>query len=173
MSYEFKSTIDGFKSTSCEFKSTSYEFKFTKEAPIQSITDIALLGFSLILLPGMFISYCTIIYFFVYIYIYIFSNVYISVNTIFQCSCLSFGWEIGHPLSMYAARGMEVVIQKGERDITLHVYVRTYTISFHVFVIWYLVLFVVIWICVILFNTYVQLFLKKFFGTTLRRKQLL
>ena len=142
MSYEFKSTIDGFKSTSYEskstsykfkitsyeFKSTSYEFKFTsykfkftsqktkstsykikstsykikstseiakrkleevkrknselkniefhdftvsneffftKEAPMQSITDIVLLGFSLILLPGMFISYYTIIYFFV------------------------------------------------------------------------------------------------------------
>ena len=76
MSYEFKSTIDGFKSTSCEFKSTSYEFKFTKEAPIQSITDIALLGFSLILLPGMFISYCTIIYFFVYIYIYIYIYIF-------------------------------------------------------------------------------------------------
>ena len=32
---------------------------------MQSITDIALLGFSLILLPRMFISYYTIIYFFV------------------------------------------------------------------------------------------------------------
>ena len=26
---------------------------------------------------------------------------------IFQCSYLSFGWEIGHPLSMYVTKGME------------------------------------------------------------------
>ena len=52
----------------------------------------------------MFISYYTIIYFFVKNF---FSNVYISVNTIFECSYLSFGWEIGHPLSMYVTRGME------------------------------------------------------------------
>ena len=69
---------------------------------------------------------------------------------------------------MYVTRGMEGVIQKGERGIKLHVYVRTYTISFHVFVIWCLVLFVEICICVILFNTYVQLCLKEFFGTILR-----
>ena len=41
------------------------EFFFTKVDHVQSIADIVLLGFSLILLPGMFISYCTIIYFFV------------------------------------------------------------------------------------------------------------
>ena len=44
---------------------TKQEFFFTKVAPVRSITDIVLLGFSLILLPGMFISYYTIIYFFV------------------------------------------------------------------------------------------------------------
>ena len=44
---------------------TKQEFFFTKVAPIQSITDIVLLGFSLILLSGMFISYYTTIYFFV------------------------------------------------------------------------------------------------------------
>ena len=83
---------------------TKQEFFFTKVVPVQSITDIILLGFSLILLPGMFISHYTIIYFFVNNF---FSNVYISVNTIFECSYLSFGWEIGHPLSMYVTRGME------------------------------------------------------------------
>ena len=77
---------------------TKQEFFFTKVAPVQSITDIVLLGFSLILLPGMFISYYTIIYFFVKNF---FSNVYISVNTIFECSYLSFGWEIGYPLGIY------------------------------------------------------------------------
>ena len=62
------------------------------------------MGFSLILRLGMFVSYYTIICFLVKNF---FSNVYISVNTIFECSCLSFGSEIGHPLSMYVTRGME------------------------------------------------------------------
>ena len=44
---------------------TKQEFFFTKVVSVQSITDIVLLGFSLILLPGMFILYYTIIYFFV------------------------------------------------------------------------------------------------------------
>ena len=58
----------------------------------------------------MFIAYYTIIYFFVKKF---FSNVYISVNTIFKCSYLSFDWEIGHPLSMYVTRGMEESHPKG------------------------------------------------------------
>ena len=41
------------------------KFFFTKVDHVQSIADIALLVFSLVLLPGMFISYYTIIYFFV------------------------------------------------------------------------------------------------------------
>ena len=36
-----------------------------------------------------------------------FSNVYILVDTIFECSYLSFSWEIGHPLSMYVTRGID------------------------------------------------------------------
>ena len=32
---------------------------------------------------------------------------FFSVNKIFECSYLSFGFEIGHPLSMYVTRGME------------------------------------------------------------------
>ena len=141
-------------------------------ALVQSITDIVLLGFSLILLPGIFISYYTIIYFFVILFL----NIYISgisVITIVEWSYLYFGWEIGHPFWRYVTRRMEGVNQKGERGITLHVYVRTYTISFHVFVIWCLVLFVEIRICIILFNTYVRLYLKGFFGTTLQQKQFL
>ena len=49
---------------------------------------------------------------------------------------------------MYVTRGMEGVTQnayrcvQGEKGIALHVYVLTYTISFHVFVLWCLVLFV-------------------------------
>ena len=44
---------------------TKQQFFFTKVAPVQSIIDIVLLCFSLILLPGMFVSYYIIIYFFV------------------------------------------------------------------------------------------------------------
>ena len=44
---------------------TKHEIFFTKVAGVQSLIDIVLLGFLLILLPGMFISYYTIIYFFV------------------------------------------------------------------------------------------------------------
>ena len=43
---------------------TKQEFLFTKVASVQSITDIVLLVFWLILLPGMFISSYTAIYFF-------------------------------------------------------------------------------------------------------------
>ena len=53
----------------------------------------------------MFISSYTTIYFFLKNF---FSNVYISVNTKFECSYLLLGWEIGHPLSMYATGRMEV-----------------------------------------------------------------
>ena len=52
----------------------------------------------------MFISFHTTIYFFVKDF---FSNVYISVNTLLECSNLFFGQEIGHPLSNYATGGME------------------------------------------------------------------
>ena len=47
------------------FLATKQEFFFTKVAPVKSITDIVLLSFWLILLPGMFISSDTTIYFFV------------------------------------------------------------------------------------------------------------
>ena len=47
------------------FQQLSGSFSLQKQPPVQSIADIVLLGFSLILLPGIFISYYTIIYFFV------------------------------------------------------------------------------------------------------------
>ena len=81
---------------------TKQEFFFTKVVPVRNITDIALFDFSLIVLPAIFISYYSIIYFFVIF----FSNVYISVNTIFECY-LSFGWEIGYLLSMCVTRWLE------------------------------------------------------------------
>ena len=100
-----------------------------KSSPAQSINDIVLLDFSLILLP--FISSNTTIY--IFVKNSFFWNVYISVNTIFECCYLFFSWEIGHPLSTYATKEWREVIQnvyrrgQGERGITHHVYVRTYT----------------------------------------------
>ena len=35
------------------------------------------------------------------------SNVFISVNTLFECFYLLFNWEMGHPLSTYTTGGME------------------------------------------------------------------
>ena len=63
------------------------------------------------------------------------------MNTIFECSYLSFGGEIGHLLSTYATgenegRGDHLKCAQAhtERGITPHMFVRTYTISFPVFV---------------------------------------
>ena len=74
------------------------EFYFTKVAPAQSITGIVLLDFWLMLISWMFTSSYTIIYFFVKKFI--FSNVYISVNTIFEFPYMFFGWERDSQLSM-------------------------------------------------------------------------
>ena len=78
---------------------------FTKVASFQSITDIVILDFSVILLPGMLISYYAIIYFSVnnFFPMFIFQWIRYSNALIY----LSFGWEIGHPSSMYVTRGME------------------------------------------------------------------
>ena len=67
-----------------------------------------------------------------------FSNVYISVNTIIECSYLPFGWEIGRLLrSKQLGEGVIQNVRwslQAKRVITSHVYVCTYTIYFHVFV---------------------------------------
>ena len=55
---------------------------------MQSITNIVLLDFSLVLFSWMFISFYATI-----------SNVYISLNAIFECLNMFFGWKRGHQLS--------------------------------------------------------------------------
>ena len=99
------------------------------------------------LLPRMFILSYTTIYIFVKIF---FRKVYISVNTIFECSYLSFGRETGHPLNMYVTRGMKwirpkfVQIRTGREGYHAScVRTHSYTVSFLVFVLRFLVLFVV------------------------------
>ena len=116
----------------CIFLITSTELFFTKVAPMQSVTDTALLGFSLILLPGMFVSYYTIIYFFVK---YFLSNVHNSLNTVFECSYLSFGWEIGHPLSMHVTRGSSKMFTDAYRGgrVSRLMYMHALTLSLFMF----------------------------------------
>ena len=41
----------------------------------------------------------------IYLNKFIFSNIYISMNTIFECPYMFFGWERGHQLSTYATDG--------------------------------------------------------------------
>ena len=95
----------------------------------------------------MFISSYTTINFFVKKFI--FSNVYISVNMIFECLYMFVGRERGHQLSTYATDGgMKVGVGGGwgfgghpkcvelctvGRDVMPHLYVRTCVISFHIF----------------------------------------
>ena len=83
---------------------TYQEFFFTKVDPAQSITDIVLLGFWLILLPGMFISSYTTIYFFVNNFFWIFIFQWIRYSNALICFLVE---EIGYSLSMYVTRGME------------------------------------------------------------------
>ena len=65
------------------------EFFFTKIAPVESLTDVAVLDFLLMLLSGMFISsYTTNLLFRKEI---VFLNVYISMNTVFECLYMFFG----------------------------------------------------------------------------------
>ena len=54
------------------------------------------------LLSWIFIPSCTTFFF---IKKFIFSNVYISVNTIFECLYMFFGWKRSHQLSTYATGG--------------------------------------------------------------------
>ena len=79
---------------------------------LQKYNGIVLLGFWLTLLLWMFISSCTAIYFFVK---NVYSNEYsYSVNTVFECCYLFYGWEIGHPLSKCASGGMEEGVGGGD-----------------------------------------------------------
>ena len=64
----------------------------------------------------MFISSYTTIYFFVKKFI--FSNIYNSMNMIFECPYIFFGWERGHQLSTYATGGgMGRVIQNAHKCV--------------------------------------------------------
>ena len=127
---------------------TRQEFYLTKVASVQSINGIILLDFSLILLSWMFILFYTTIYFFVIKFT--FPNVYVPLNTIFECLDMFFSWDRGNQLSTYATgRGTSghpkcVQLRTGTGYLTPHVYVRFYTTSFHVLAAFlsYIVLFI-------------------------------
>ena len=86
---------------------TTQEVFFTKVTPVQSITEIVLLDFWLMLLSWMLILSLTNIYFF-----------YISVNTIFECLYIFLGWERSHQFSTYETgvkMGRSLSSELGER----------------------------------------------------------
>ena len=87
---------------------TKQKFCFTKAPPVQSITDIALLGFRLILHPGMFINFILHYHLF-FRKEFFFEYLYFSE---YDIRMFLFVWEIGHPLSTYATGGMEVGLSK-------------------------------------------------------------
>ena len=113
---------------------TRQEFYLTKVATVQSII---LLDFSLILLSWMFISCYTTIDFFVKKFI--FSNVYVPVNTIFECLDMFFDWDRGNQLSTYATgRGTGghpkcVQLRRGGRDLCI---MDTYALTLSLFMFW-------------------------------------
>ena len=67
---------------------------------------------------------------------------------------------------MYVTRGMKEGHPKGEEGYhasCVRPHLHSY-ISFHVFIIWYFVLFAEICICIIMFNTHVRLYSKNFWN---------
>ena len=122
---------------------TNQEFFFTKVAFVQSITDIMLLGFWFILLPECL--------FLLHYHLFFRKNFFFRMM-IFQWTrywnVICFLVEAIHYVRTQLGkwRGGSVIQNvyrcvQGERDILPSVHVRTYTISFHVFVLWCLVLF--------------------------------
>ena len=81
---------------------TRQEFFFTKVAPVQSITDIALLDFWLMLPYWTFISSYTTIYFFANLFFQMFIFRWIRYSNVFVCF---FDWDREDQLSMYANGG--------------------------------------------------------------------
>ena len=84
----------------------SRHFSFTEVALVQNITDIALLGFWLMLLPWMFISCYTTIFLRKQIF-----QMFIFWWIRFSDVLMFYSWERGHPLSTYATEGDREVIQ--------------------------------------------------------------
>ena len=82
------------------FLATEQEFFFTKIAPIESITDIVLLSFWLMLLSWMFISSYTAIYFFVKGFIF-FECLYFSEYDIRMSRYIQNIWLRKGPLIKY------------------------------------------------------------------------
>ena len=99
---------------------TKQEFFFKKVVPVQSITDIVLLDFWLILLPWMFVSYYTTIYFFVMKFF--FECLYFSEYDIRMFLFLL--WLRNRPsISTYATGEMEGVQPRGMKNHSEDMYV--------------------------------------------------
>ena len=85
------------------------EFFFTKAAPVQSITDIAILGF--LINTASLNVYFILHYHLFFRKDFFFECLYFSEYDI-QIFLLVFGWEMSYPLSTYATGGMEVASSK-------------------------------------------------------------
>ena len=75
-----------------------------------------------------------------------FSNVHTSVNTIFECYSLFFGWEVGYSLSTYATGGMKGSSRMYAgvyrwREVSRLMCTFALILSFHTFVLWCLAFF--------------------------------
>ena len=97
---------------------TRQEFFFTKVTPAQTIIDIISLVFWPMLLSWIFSSSYTTFYFFTKTFI--FSNVYISVNTIFECLYMLF-WLRKGSLIKYVRNWQPVEVGWGCRGVIQHV----------------------------------------------------
>ena len=108
---------------------TRQEFSLTKVALVQTITDIALLKFWLMLLSWMFIPYCSTIYFFIKnLFFRMFIFQWLRYLDFFICILVE-------KRAMNQVRTQLVKkskVRSGEGGVTPHVYVRTYASLFMV-----------------------------------------
>ena len=108
---------------------TRQEFCLTKVVLVQTITDIVLLKFWLMLLSWMFISYYSTIYFFVKnLFFRMFIFQWLRYLDFFICILVE-------KRAMNQVRTQlvkESKVRSGEGGVTPHVYVRTYTSVFMV-----------------------------------------
>ena len=112
---------------------TKQEFFFAKVAPVQSITDIVLLGFSLILLPWMFISYYIIIYFFVKNFFWMFIFQRIRYSNVLICLWLRNRSSIKYVRNYGNGEGSFKMLTDGYRGRGVSPFMCTYALTLSLF----------------------------------------
>ena len=111
------------------FKSLTRAFKLSARNSQLALYHITcIIGF--LINAALLNVYFTLHRYYFFVKKFIFPNVYISVNKIFECFYLFFGWERGHQLSTYATAWGWRVIQKVYSCVQVEGVSR---LSFHVF----------------------------------------